>query len=106
MYTCALFMRRRTGVEDIANIYVDRLVMPKDPGGDALHLAVAAVHRVDVVLTWNWRHLAKPGKMEPIRLVMAFDPEGITEFIHTNVKRFCNGHSTNLQHHRKCSPHP
>ena len=56
-------------VEDVANIYIDRLVMPKDPGGDALHLAAASVHRVDVVLTWNCRHLANPSKMEHIRLV-------------------------------------
>ena len=56
-------------VEDVANIYVDRLVMPNDPGGDALHLAVASVHRVDVLLTWNCRHLANPSKMEHIRLV-------------------------------------
>lgn len=56
-------------VEDIAKIYVDRLVMPGDPGGDALHLALASVHRVDVLLTWNCRHLANPNKMEHIRLV-------------------------------------
>jgi len=56
-------------VEDVAKVYVDRLVMPDDPGGDALHLAVASVHGVDVLLTWNCRHLANPSKMEHIRLV-------------------------------------
>jgi predicted nucleic acid-binding protein len=56
-------------VEDVANIYIEKLVMPKDPGGDALHLAIASVHRVDVLLTWNCRHLANPSKMEHIRLV-------------------------------------
>lgn len=56
-------------VEDVANIYIERLVMPNDPGGDALHLAVASVHRVDVLLTWNCRHLANPSKMDHIRLV-------------------------------------
>ena len=56
-------------VEDVANIYIERLVMPNDPGGDALHLAVASVHRVNVLLTWNCRHLANPSKMEHIRLV-------------------------------------
>ncbi len=56
-------------VEDVANIYIQRLVMPNDPGGDALHLAVASVHRVDVLLKWNCRHLANPSRMEHIRLV-------------------------------------
>ena len=56
-------------VEDVAKIYIDRLVMPNDPGGDALHLAVSSVHRVDVLLTWNCQHLANPRKMEHIRVV-------------------------------------
>ncbi len=43
--------------------------MPNDPGGDALHLALASVHRVNVLLTWNCQHLANPSKMEHIRLV-------------------------------------
>jgi len=56
-------------VEDVASIYIDRLVMPNDPGGDALHLALASVHKADVLLTWNCRHLANPSKMEHIRIV-------------------------------------
>jgi len=56
-------------VEDVANVYIERLVMPSDPGGDALHLALASVHRVNVLLTWNCRHLANPSKMEHIRVV-------------------------------------
>ncbi len=43
--------------------------MPKNPTGDALHLALASFHKVDVLLTWNCRHLANPNKMEHIRLV-------------------------------------
>jgi len=56
-------------VEDVAKIYIDKLVMPSDPAGDALHLALASFHRVDVLLTWNCRHLANPNKVEHIRLV-------------------------------------
>ena len=56
-------------VEDLAQVYIDKLVMPDDPAGDALHLALASFHRVDVLLTWNCRHLANPNKMEHIRLV-------------------------------------
>jgi len=56
-------------VEDVANVYIEKLVMPNDPGGDALHLALASVHRVNVLLTWNCQHLANPSKMEHIRLV-------------------------------------
>ena len=54
-------------VEAITATYIERLVMPSDPGGDALHLAVASFHRLDVLLTWNCRHLANPNKMDHIR---------------------------------------
>jgi hypothetical protein len=32
--------------------------VPAPAAADALHLAVAAVHRVDYLVTWNCRHLA------------------------------------------------
>ena len=43
--------------------------MPNDPAGDALHLALASIHKIDVMLTWNCRHLANPNKLEHIRLI-------------------------------------
>lgn len=33
-----------------------------DATGDALHVAVAAVHEMDYLLSWNVRHLANPNK--------------------------------------------
>ena len=56
-------------VEQIVATYIERRVMPNDPGGDALHLAVASHYRMDVLLTWNCRHLANPNKMGHIRAV-------------------------------------
>ena len=43
--------------------------MPKDPVGDALHLALATYHKVDVLLTLNCTHLANANKIEQIRLI-------------------------------------
>ena len=48
----------------IAQIYMDRLIMPKEPQGDALHLAFASFHRIDAMLTWNCTHLANPNKFD------------------------------------------
>ncbi len=48
----------------IAQIYIDRLIMPKEPQGDALHLAFASFHQVDAMLTWNCMHLANPNKFD------------------------------------------
>jgi predicted nucleic acid-binding protein len=49
-------------VLELATIYVDRLVMPRDGAGDALHLALASFYSLDVLLTWNCKHLANPNK--------------------------------------------
>jgi len=55
----------------IVNAYVAHHVMPANPKGDALHLALAAFHRCHFLLTWNCRHLANANKFERIRRVTA-----------------------------------
>jgi len=56
-------------VADIAETYIKRFVMPNDPGGDAVHLALASYHACDVLLTWNCQHLANFRKLDHIRRV-------------------------------------
>ena len=53
----------------IAQVYTDRLVMPQDPHGDALHVAIATFHNVDAILTWNLAHIANPNKIHLIQQV-------------------------------------
>lgn len=50
-------------------VYVERYVMPRDPAGDAAHLALASVHKCDYLLTWNCVHLANANKTGHIRMV-------------------------------------
>lgn len=54
---------------ELARIYIQRKVMPADPSGDALHLAIASFHNVDYLLTWNCRHLANANKLQHVRIV-------------------------------------
>lgn len=56
-------------VIEIVEAYIQRLVMPQDPTGDALHLALASFHKCDFLLTWNVRHLANANKFVHIRRV-------------------------------------
>ena len=56
-------------VTDIVDAYISRNVMPGDPAGDALHLAIASFHRCDFLVTWNCRHLANANKFDHIRRV-------------------------------------
>jgi hypothetical protein len=54
-------------VEEIVNTYINRYVMPRNPRGDALHLALASYYRCHFLLTWNCDHLANANKFEHIR---------------------------------------
>ena len=56
-------------VADIVRTYIDRKVMPDDPVGDALHLALASHHHCDFLVTWNCAHLANANKFGHIRRV-------------------------------------
>lgn len=41
--------------------------LPKQAQLDALHIACAAFHRMDVLLTWNCTHIANPMQLPVIR---------------------------------------
>jgi len=56
-------------VREIVKIYISKKVMPSDPFGDAMHVALASFHGVGVLLTWNCLHLANPNKAHHLRLV-------------------------------------
>lgn len=56
-------------IAEIVTAYIRHLVMPKDPLGDALHLALASYEKCDFLLTWNCRHLANANKFGHIRRV-------------------------------------
>lgn len=56
---------------EIVETYMQRMVMPRDPTGDALHLALASYHKCDFLVTWNVRHLANANKFAHIRRVNA-----------------------------------
>jgi predicted nucleic acid-binding protein len=56
-------------VVSITEVYIQHRVMPGDPAGDALHLALASFHQCDVLLTWNCRHLANVNKFRHIQRI-------------------------------------
>ena len=56
-------------IGDIVQAYIQDKVMPRDPVGDALHLALASYHKCDFLPTWNCNHLANANKFGHIRRV-------------------------------------
>jgi hypothetical protein len=62
-------MPMEPAILDIVEAYIANQVMPNDPVGDALHLALASYHKCDFLLTWNCKHLANANKFGHIRRV-------------------------------------
>ena len=56
-------------IAEIVVAYIDHKLMPADPSGDALHLAIASYHKCEFLLTWNCKHLANANKFGHIRRV-------------------------------------
>ncbi|MDB5323805.1 MAG: hypothetical protein JWN40_5436 [Phycisphaerales bacterium] len=46
----------------LAQLLIEQRVMPGPLKGDAIHVAVAAYHGMEYVLSWNVKHLANPNK--------------------------------------------
>lgn len=66
-------------VEEIAVGLVRRGLVPPHVAEDALHIALAAAHGVDFILTWNFKHIANPamqyriaGFLDEINLALPF----------------------------------
>ncbi len=55
----------------LAEALVEAGAMPEKAGNDALHIAVAAVHRIPYLLTWNCRHMANATIRAQIEAVCA-----------------------------------
>ena len=58
-------------IAEIVQVYIGHKLMPADPAGDALHLALTSYHKCDFLVTWNCRHLANANKFGHIRRVNA-----------------------------------
>jgi hypothetical protein len=58
-------------IMEIVEAYIKHRLMPSDPLGDALHLAITSHHGCDFLLTWNCKHIANANKFAHIRRVNA-----------------------------------
>ena len=64
---------------DLATLLITENIMPAKAAEDALHIAIAAVHQVDFLLSWNFKHIANPviqakiaAKLSSIGLALPF----------------------------------
>lgn len=57
-------------VDELAEALVTEGPLPEKAGDDAIHLALAAVHEMAYLLTWNCTHLANAEMMAAVRRVL------------------------------------
>jgi len=56
---------------ELARAILANRLLPPAATSDAIHAVVAAQNRVDILLTWNCRHLANPHLLAKLRIFMA-----------------------------------
>ena len=54
---------------DLAEAYLERGVVGPGSHADALHVALATVGRVDVLVSWNFRHIVNLGRIRMFNAV-------------------------------------
>jgi len=69
---------------ELARAFIEKGALPPGAQADALHIAIAAAHGVDYLLTWNCRHIDNPATKPLVREVCVSDgyicPEICTPF--------------------------
>lgn len=53
--------------EELAQYYIDSGILPPKKRDDALHVAIATIEEMDVLVSWNHRHIANVRKTEQYR---------------------------------------
>lgn len=57
-------------VKELARQFLDLQIIPEKCPEDALHIAVAASHGMDFIVTWNFKHINNPFIRSRIRQVV------------------------------------
>jgi hypothetical protein len=58
-------------VNDVAKAIMNSALLPEKATRDALHIAVSSVHSIDILLTWNCRHIANAAIMKELGAIVA-----------------------------------
>ncbi len=56
-------------VNELAKLYIKENILPKRKLDDARHIAMCTCNQMDVLLSWNFRHLANLNKQIKVKIV-------------------------------------
>jgi len=57
-------------IDELAEKIMASGLLPESASRDAVHIAVACVHNVDFLLTWNCRHIANATKLRDLQHII------------------------------------
>ncbi len=73
-------------VEQLTNLYLLHKIIPPAKRFDALHIAISVIHKLDYLVSWNYKHLANVNRerkvlalnyqfnyLHPIRIITPID---------------------------------
>ena len=52
----------KTEIAKLSSLYIEQSAIPKDKLEDAMHIAIATINEIDILLSWNYKHLANINK--------------------------------------------
>jgi len=55
----------------VSNRTDPKSIYRRDASRDGLHVAIAALNKMDHILSWNVQHLANPNKREHLAIILA-----------------------------------
>ncbi len=56
-------------VDDLARQLIDKFAVPKSEPRDAVHISLAAVHGLEYLVSWNFKHIVNPTTRSAIERV-------------------------------------
>ncbi|MDM8562809.1 hypothetical protein QUF54_05585, partial [Candidatus Marithioploca araucensis] len=53
----------------LADLYLNKGILPAKSNADAFHVAICVVNQIDILLTWNYKHLANINRKHKLKQV-------------------------------------
>lgn len=66
-------------VIELANSYLKHQVVPQSFRNDALHIAIGSVYRVDILLSWNFKHIVNLNRIRQFNSINLMENYPIIE---------------------------
>ncbi len=68
-YNLLVYNKLNNSIADLAQIYLNKGIIPAKKIEDALHIDFCVYYEFDILLSWNFRHLANINKQEKVNTV-------------------------------------